>query len=175
MASDESTGHRSRNLWPVRQESPGNPQGSGHRSASRDLEKSLLRLCYARLPPTFLVMKGPGVRVPPSASQSPCILAGFGAARWIVIGVDEAHWAMRHVGGGSLVGALRWIAGGRGCERRGGLGRPEVEARRAGSDCRIWVKRQARAGVDRPDRRCFVCCARRVDPVAVSSSLAPAG
>jgi hypothetical protein len=25
-----------------------------------------------------LVMKGPGVRVPPSASQSPCILAGFG-------------------------------------------------------------------------------------------------
>jgi hypothetical protein len=50
-----------------------------------------------------LVMKGPGVRVPPSASQSPCILAGFGAARWIVIGVDEADWAMRHVGGGSLV------------------------------------------------------------------------
>ncbi len=48
-------------------------------------------------------MKGSGVRVPASASQSPCIFAGFGPARWIVIGADEADWAMRHVGGGSLV------------------------------------------------------------------------
>jgi hypothetical protein len=33
-------------------------------------------------------------------------LAGFGAARWIVIGVDEADWAMRRVGG--LARAL-WV------------------------------------------------------------------
>jgi hypothetical protein len=71
MASDESTGHRSRNLWPVRQESPGNPRGSGHRSASTDLEKSLLRWCYARVPPTFLVMKGSPVRVRASALEKP--------------------------------------------------------------------------------------------------------
>jgi hypothetical protein len=36
--------------------------------------------------------------------------------------------------------ALGWIAGGRGCERTGGPGRPEEEARPAGSDCWIWVK-----------------------------------
>jgi len=71
MASDSSTGHRSRNLWPDRRESPGNPGGSGHRSASRDREKSLLTLGYARVPPTFLVMKGSGVRVPASALRKP--------------------------------------------------------------------------------------------------------
>jgi hypothetical protein len=63
MASDRFTGHRSRNLWPDRRGSPGNPGGSGHRNASRDSEKSLLTRCYARLPPTFMVRKGSTVRV----------------------------------------------------------------------------------------------------------------
>src|SRR6516165_2707479 len=78
MASDESTGHRRRNLCPVRYESPGNPRVSGHRSESRDLEKSLLRRGYARLPPTFLVMKGSGVRVPASA----LLIRGVRMAGW---------------------------------------------------------------------------------------------
>jgi hypothetical protein len=52
---------------------PRNPRVSGHRSTSRDLEKSLLRRGYTRLPPTFLVMKGSGVRVPASASGFPGI------------------------------------------------------------------------------------------------------
>jgi hypothetical protein len=43
MASDASTGHRGRNLWPDRRESAGNPAGSGHRSTSGDVQKSLLR------------------------------------------------------------------------------------------------------------------------------------
>ena len=51
MASDGATGHRFRNLWPDRQESPGHPGGSGHRSRSRDHEKSLLRRGYTRLVP----------------------------------------------------------------------------------------------------------------------------
>ena len=63
MASGGSTGHRCRNLWPDRQECPGNPGGSGHRSRSRDCEKSLLRRSYARLLPCSMVRKGSTVRV----------------------------------------------------------------------------------------------------------------
>ena len=61
MAS--ATGHRFRNLWPDRQESPGHPGGSGHRSKSRDRKKSLLRRGYARLVPCSMVRKGSTVRV----------------------------------------------------------------------------------------------------------------
>ena len=71
MASGGSTGHRSRNLWPDRQESPGNPGGSDHRSKSRDREKSLLRRGYASLMPCSMVRKGSSVRVRQRA------LAGF--------------------------------------------------------------------------------------------------
>ena len=63
MASGGSTGHRCRNLWPDRHESPGHPGGSGHRSRSRDREKSLLRVGYARLLPCSMVRKGSSVRV----------------------------------------------------------------------------------------------------------------
>ena len=71
MASDRFTGHRSRNLWPDRRGSPGNPGGSGHRNASRNSEKSLLTRCYARLPPTFMVRKGSSVRVRQRAFGKP--------------------------------------------------------------------------------------------------------
>jgi hypothetical protein len=68
MASDRSTGHRNRNLWPDRLESPGDPEVSGHKFASRGVEKYLLTRCYARLPPTFTVRKGSSVRVRQRAS-----------------------------------------------------------------------------------------------------------
>jgi hypothetical protein len=71
MASGGSTGHRSRNLWPDRQESPGNPGGSGHRSRSRNREKFLLRPGYARLLPCSMVRKGSSVRVRQRAMQKP--------------------------------------------------------------------------------------------------------
>jgi hypothetical protein len=48
-------------------------------------------------------MKGSGGSSPRVGFTKVLHVAGFGAARWIVIGVDEADWAMRRVGGGSLV------------------------------------------------------------------------
>ncbi len=71
MARNGSTGHRRRNLWPDRRESPGNPGGSGHRSGSRDAEKPLLTSRYGMLPPTCLVMKGFPVQVRRRALGNP--------------------------------------------------------------------------------------------------------
>lgn len=99
---------------------------------------------------------------------------GFRAARWSLSG-STRRIGQCDTSEGARSCALGWIAGGRGCERTGGLGRPEVEASQPDQTAGSGSSRQARAGVDRPDRRCFVWCPRRVDPASVSSSPAPAG
>jgi hypothetical protein len=78
MASDGATGHRCRNLWPDRQESPGHPGGSGHRSRSRDREKSLLRRGLREARALFHGKEGVVGSSPTEGSQKACKLALFG-------------------------------------------------------------------------------------------------
>ena len=90
MAS--ATGHRCRNLWPDREESPGHPGGSGHRSRSRDREKSLLRRGYARLVPCSMVRKGSSVRVRQRALAKCLHIGGLLAKRANPRGGPRAVW-----------------------------------------------------------------------------------
>ena len=148
MASDGSTGHRSRNLWPDRQESPGNPGGSGHRSGSRDPEKSLLTtlLCEA----AAHVSRNEGV---PGSSpgvgfiglQGFCLvgeLVGFGFASILRPLVRRAARICRSAG---IIGV--YPAGGSApSPSRSASREPPATAREAQSPCRRCLWPSASAG-----------------------------